>query len=855
MNYRRSILFTLAAILLLTAFPALLYADAAVQTDADGQLPLPTATALPATALPAATALEDGIPPLVDGAPYPYPIISYAPPAQPAAPAADAPTIDVWYGSSQNFGQHGNPQEWVNILGRVSGPLPITSLTYSLNGGPDQQLSIGSNLKRLYDDGDFNIELPYTELLDGANTVVIKAQDGVTQATKSVIVNYDAGNVWPLSFSVNWSALGSIQDSAQIVDGQWAINGGRLETVVPGYDRLVAIGDVSWPDYEVTVPVTVLSLNTTEWGQPSNGAGVGLIVRWKGHTDNAAGEQPRDYWRRLGALAWHRWSPNGTTAFEIVGNGGGQELAKRTDQTIALNTPYIFKLSVQSSQLDGAPSSYRFKFWPQGQPEPAGWFMSTTGNTGEPRTGSLLLVAHQAMVSFGNVTITPLPVGPFTINVQAPANGKIVVSPAKASYEYGERVTIRAQGLAGYGLANWTGDFSGNQNPIAIDVTRNLTVGAEFAPLTEDIRLSVATTGQGNVALSPDKNKYLYGELVTLTPRPAVGYIFAGWTGDLSGADNPASLVMDRTRSVTAAFVPANAASPVSDDFNSCALNTGLWTFVNPASDGTYSVNGTQLQLHAPANVSHNIWLEGNRSVRVMQPTQNGNFEIVAKFESVVTQRYQMQGLLAEQDARNFLRFEVHHDGTHTQLFAARFVNGVPRAVITGVILTDGTPTHLRVTRVGDQWSFSYSYNGTTWTSGGSFIHALAVTKTGVYGANHGTPPSRPAPAHTAIVDYFFNSAAPIVPEDGDNAGNFTITTNKVGQGAVTLNPSKATYGCGEVVTVTAVPAAGWLFTGWSGDLTGSAPSQQLTVSRNYVVTATFIRGNFKTFLPMTVDK
>ena len=35
---------------------------------------------------------------------------------------------------------------------------------------------------------------------------------------RSVTVNYDAGNVWPRSFSVNWSALGSIQDSAQIVD-------------------------------------------------------------------------------------------------------------------------------------------------------------------------------------------------------------------------------------------------------------------------------------------------------------------------------------------------------------------------------------------------------------------------------------------------------------------------------------------------------------------------------------------------------------------------------------------------------------------------------------------------------------
>ena len=845
MKHRRSILFTLAAILLLTAFPALLYADAAVQPDPDGQSPLP-----------AAPTLEDEIPPLVDGAPYPYPIISYAPPAPPAAPAAaDAPTIDVWYGASQNFGQHGNPQEWVNILGHVSGPLPITSLTYSLNGGPDQLLSIGSNLKRLYDDGDFNIELPYGQLIDGPNTVVIKAQDGVTQATQSVTVNYDAGNVWPLPFSVNWGALGSIQDGAQIVDGQWAINGSRLETVVPGFDRLVAIGDMSWTDYEVTVPVTVLSLNTAEWASPSNGAGVGLIVRWKGHNDNGTGEQPRDGWRRLGALAWHRWSPNGTTAFEIVGNGGGQELVKRTDQTLALNTPYIFKLSVQSSQLDGVPSSYRFKFWPQGQPEPAGWLMSTTGNTGEPRTGSLLLVAHQAMVSFGNVTVTPLAAGPFTINVQAPTNGRIVLSPDKDSYAYGERVTIRAQGVAGYGLANWSGDLSGTQNPIVIDITRDLTVGAVFAPLAEDIRLNLTTTGQGNVTASPDKNKYLYGELVTLTPRPAAGYIFAGWTGDLSGADNPAGVVMDRTKSITAAFVPANVASPVSDDFNACALNTGRWTFVNPVGDGTYSVNGTQLRLHVPANISHNIWLEGNRSARVMQPTQNGNFEIVAKFESVVTQRYQMQGLLVEENAGNFLRFEVYHDGTHTQLFAARFVNGIPRALISGVLLMDGTPSHLRVTRVGDQWSFSYSYNGATWTSGGSFIHKLAVTKTGVYAANHGTPPARPAPAHTAIVDYFFNTAAPIVPEDGQNAGNFTIATNKVGQGTVTLTPSKATYGCGEVVTVTAVPAANWLFAGWSGDLTGSAPSQQLTVSRNYAVTATFIQGNFNLFLPMTVDK
>ncbi len=835
MKQSRSILFTLAAVLLLTAFPALLNADVAAQADPDGVWPSP----VDVSTLPA------DIPPLEDGAPYPYPIITYEEPAAPASPSApDAPVIDVWYGNTQNFGQLGNPQVWANILGRVTG---ATSLKYSLNGGPDQTLSIGSDTKRLYDTGDFNIELPVSQLIDGANTVLIKANDGVTQSTKTVTVNYDAGNTWPLPYTANWGALGSVQAGAQVVDGQWAIAGGRLETVVPGYDRLVALGDMSWTDYEVTVPVTVLSLNSDEWGSPSNGAGVGLLVRWLGHAET--GSQPNEGWRRFGALAWYRWTPTGNAAFEMLGHGG-RDLVKRTDQTLALNTPYVFKLSVQSSDFAGSPSTYRFKFWPVGEPEPAEWYLTAIGNSGEPDHGSIMLVAHQAMVSFGNVTVTPLPAGPFTINVDDPDLGNIFITPNKATYAYGERVTIRAQGQGNNGLTHWTGDFSGNQNPIVLDVTRNINVGGVFGPLAGDIKLNLTTNGQGTVNISPSKSKYLYGELVALTPQPAVGSIFAGWTGDLTGADNPATVVMAQTKTLVANFVPANAASPISDDFNACALDTGLWTFINPVGDGSYSVNGTQLRLNVPANISHNIWLEGNRSVRVMQPTQNTDFEIITKFESSVTQRYQMQGILVEQDSQTFLRFEIYHDGSSTQLFAARFLNGDPRTLISGMPLPN-TPPYLRITRVGNQWSFSHSENGTNWTSGGSFTFSLNVAKTGVYGANHGTPPGRPAPAHTAVVDYFFNSASPIIPEDGDSPGNFTITVNKTGQGTVALNPAKTTYACGEQVTLTATPANGWTFAGWSGDLSGTATSQQLTVSRNHTVNAVFTQGTgFKLFLP-----
>ena len=55
---------------------------------------------------------------------------------------------------------------------------------------------------------------------------------------------------------------------------------------------------------------------------------------------------------------------------------------------------------------------------------------------------------------------------------------------------------------------------------------------------------------------------------------------------------------------LTAAPAPG---SPVSDDFASGALNTGVWTFVNPQNDGTVSLQGSSLLLTAPAGISHDV--------------------------------------------------------------------------------------------------------------------------------------------------------------------------------------------------------------------------------------------------------
>jgi lysyl endopeptidase len=68
----------------------------------------------------------------------------------------------------------------------------------------------------------------------------------------------------------------------------------------------------------------------------------------------------------------------------------------------------------------------------------------------------------------------------------------------------------------------------------------------------------------------------------------------------------------------------------------------------------------------------------------------------------------------------------------------------------------------------------------------------------------------------------------------------YTLTTNTVGQGSITLNPPGGTYDEGTVVTLTAVPASGWQFDGWSGDLTGTTNPTTITMNSNKTVTATF---------------
>jgi hypothetical protein len=68
----------------------------------------------------------------------------------------------------------------------------------------------------------------------------------------------------------------------------------------------------------------------------------------------------------------------------------------------------------------------------------------------------------------------------------------------------------------------------------------------------------------------------------------------------------------------------------------------------------------------------------------------------------------------------------------------------------------------------------------------------------------------------------------------------YTLTLVTNGQGAIVLNPAGGSYISNSVVTATATPAAGWVFTSWSGSTNSSINPLSLTMNGNISLTGTF---------------
>ncbi len=135
-------------------------------------------------------------------------------------------------------------------------------------------------------------------------------------------------------------------------------------------------------------------------------------------------------------------------------------------------------------------------------------------------------------------------------------NGSVAKTPDKTSYTQGETVTLTATPSTGYSFANWSGDASGTSSSTTVTMDGNKSVTANFSINSYTL---TADGTHGSVAKTPDKSTYTYGETVTVTASPDTGYGFAGWSGDLSGGTNPATITMDTNKSIGASFTRQSA--------------------------------------------------------------------------------------------------------------------------------------------------------------------------------------------------------------------------------------------------------------------------------------------------------
>ncbi|MEM7332188.1 MAG: hypothetical protein AAF490_08855 [Chloroflexota bacterium] len=283
----------------------------------------------------------------------------------------------------------------------------------------------------------------------------------------------------------------------------------------------------------------------------------------------------------------------------------------------------------------------------------------------------------------------------------------------------------------------------------------------------------------------------------------------------------------------------------ISDDFNYCNL-ASHWTFIDPLGDSTLTLNGTQMLLEVPAGINHDMWEGANTAPRILQTVSNTDFEIEAQFNTTVNSKFQIQGILIQQDDNNKIRFDFFNDGENTNVFYAKFENGVVTDS-QATVISSGSELAMQIRRTGDVYSQEYRINSGTWLNHLSITYAgLVVNDVGIFVGNVGT--ADPAPNFTAAVDYIFNTDSPILPEDNDA---FTLNSSVSGPGSLDVSPNKATYNCGETVILTPTANFGAVFTGWGGTLSGHASPQTVNISGDTTVIANFATATDFLYLPM----
>lgn len=189
----------------------------------------------------------------------------------------------------------------------------------------------------------------------------------------------------------------------------------------------------------------------------------------------------------------------------------------------------------------------------------ANWsFLRWSGDsTDTTSTTSVVMDRNRSVQAVFGTNLSTLVTGP----------GALQLSPATGPYAYGTTVRVFPKPNFGAVFSTWGNAAGGTANPLDYTVTLpGKTISALFGTLgSGQVNLYWNAVGTGTVTVSPQKNSYAANETVTVTAVPGPNQVFTGWSGDVTGLQNPATVTLATSKSITANFdagVIVTAASP-----------------------------------------------------------------------------------------------------------------------------------------------------------------------------------------------------------------------------------------------------------------------------------------------------
>ncbi|CAM1362881.1 exported hypothetical protein [Tenacibaculum litopenaei] len=431
-----------------------------------------------------------------------------------------------------------------------------------------------------------------------------------------------------------------------------------------------------------------------------------------------------------------------------------------------------------------------------------------------------------------------------TINA---TNGTVSTNPnpTNGKYDHGTVVSLTATPAAGYQFDGWSGAVTGTNATVSVTMNADKTVTALFSKIQRSLTIN-ATNGTVSSNPNPTNGKYDHGTVVSLTATPAAGYQFDGWSGAATGTNATVSVTMDADKTVTALF------SKIQRTLTINATNGTVSTNPNP-TNGKYA-HGTVVSLTAtPAagyqfdgwsgaatgtNATVSVTMDADKTVTALfskiqrsliinatngtvstnpNPT-NGKYDhgTVVSLTATPAAGYQFDGWSGAATGTNAtVSVTMDADKTVTALFSkiqrSLTINATNGTVSTNPNPTNGKYAHGTVVSLTATPAAGYQFDG--WSGAATGTNAtVSVTMD----------------ADKTVTALFSKIQRTLTI----NATNGTVSTNP--------NPTNGKYDTGTVVSLTATPAVGYQFDGWSGAATGTSTTVSVTMDADKTVTALF---------------